>query len=154
MGPVLRLMQPATRDDEKERSRILGKVAASIGGYDIFISYRHASAQAYAVELERRLESRGLMVFRDESEEDAGSSLETFVKRACAARTFVILVTDDVYYSSGARCQRNVNWPVKTPQSLWISGCQLTPLSQGSGAIEFEGLAIVEVAFVIEMIVD
>jgi hypothetical protein len=30
----------------------------------------------------------------------------------------------------------------------------LTPLSQGSGAIEFEGLVIVEVAFVIEMIVD
>ena len=81
-------------------NRVAAKVAARFGGYDRFISYRHAEAYAYAKELDRILEAEGLMVFRDESEEDIGTPLSTFIKRACAARTFVILVTPTVFESS------------------------------------------------------
>ncbi len=81
------------------KSRTLGKIASLLGGFDVFISYRHADAHGYAVELERVLESKGLMVFRDETEEDVGTPLAVFVKRACSARTFVIVVTNNVYQS-------------------------------------------------------
>jgi len=70
-----------------------------IAGYDVFISYRRADAYDYAKALESTLEAKGLMVFRDETEEDAGVRLGTFVKRACAARTFVVLATPTVFQS-------------------------------------------------------
>ncbi len=81
-------------------NRVKSKIAAWFGGYDMFISYRHKDAYEYAKELERVLESEGLLVFRDESEEDVGTPLQTFIMRARAARTFVILVTPSVYGSS------------------------------------------------------
>jgi TIR domain len=81
-------------------SRGLNKFASWVAGYDIFISYRHAEAHDYAQSLERILESRGLMVFRDESEEDSGVSLNTFIKRACAARALIVVATPNVYESS------------------------------------------------------
>jgi WD40 repeat protein len=80
-------------------SRGLNKVASWIGGYDIFISYRHADAHGYAKNLEQVLESKGLMVFRDESEEETGVALKTFSKRACKARALVVLATPTVFES-------------------------------------------------------
>lgn len=79
--------------------RTLAKLVALTTRYDVFISYRHADAHRYAVALESALKAKGLLVFRDESEEDAGASLDTFVKRACASRSFVILVTRETYAS-------------------------------------------------------
>ena len=34
------------------------------------------------------------------------------------------------------------------------SDCELTPLSQGSGSVLFENTAVVEMAFVVEVVVD
>lgn len=81
----------------KARSRLIDKIAAWISGYDVFISYRHQDAYEYACQLEKLLEAEGLMVFRDETEEDVGTPLPVFIKRALSARTFVILVTPSVY---------------------------------------------------------
>ncbi|WP_233353599.1 toll/interleukin-1 receptor domain-containing protein [Hellea balneolensis] len=94
------LKQNRTELSESSRSRTIRRAASNIGGYDVFISYRHTGNLLYALELERRLKAKGLLVFRDESDEDVGTSLDTFIKRACSARTFVILVTDNVYESS------------------------------------------------------
>ena len=50
-------------------------------------------------------------------------------------------------------CQTNADrsW---NSRSREISGCKLTPLGQGGGAIEFEVLAVVKMTFLIEMIVN
>jgi len=81
-------------------SGITRKVAAKLGGYDIFISYRHLEAEAYAESLHRILEKERLIVFRDESEKDnLGTSTEEFAKLACSARCLVTIVTADVYES-------------------------------------------------------
>lgn len=87
------------------QSRGVNKVASWIAGYDVFISYRHTEAHNYAKALEQVLESKGLMVFRDESEEDAGVPLEIFIKRACAARALVVLATPTVFESSNVHAE-------------------------------------------------
>lgn len=91
---------PARGPNRIKLNRVVSKVAAVFCGYDIFISYRHLDAHGYANELEKALEAKGLLVFRDESDEDVGTPLSVFIKRACAARTFVILVTPNVFKSS------------------------------------------------------
>lgn len=97
--------RPARRPHWITSNRVAGKVAAVLGGYDVFISYRRAEAHGYARALEKTLETKGLLVFRDESEEDVGTPLDVFIKRACAARTFVILVTPNVFESSNVRAE-------------------------------------------------
>lgn len=76
------------------------KLATKLGGYDIFISYRHLDAEVYAENLHEVLEKKGLIVFRDESEKDnSGTSIDEFVKLACSARCLVMIVTAGVYES-------------------------------------------------------
>ena len=50
-------------------------------------------------------------------------------------------------------CQSNANWSPKRPKPE-ISGRQLTPPSQGGGAVLFEDGAAGEVAIETEMVVD
>ena len=50
-------------------------------------------------------------------------------------------------------CQTNLNRPAKGA-GLRRSGRQLTPLGQGGGTVLFEDVAAVEVAVVVEVIVD
>ena len=50
-------------------------------------------------------------------------------------------------------CQSNANWSPKRPKQE-ISGRQLTPLSQGGGAVLFEDGAAGEVAIETEMVVN
>ena len=54
---------------------------------------------------------------------------------------------------SGGQCQTNANQTAKCAKRI-ASGCQLTPLGQRGGPAPFEYIAAVEVAVVIEMIVD
>ena len=111
---------------ELRANRIISKSAAWLVGYDIFISYRHADAYAYAKELERIMTSKGFLVFRDESAEDAGTPLSTFIERACASRTLVVLVTPGVFQSIyveseiSAYVERCINTWYKRPFSRII----------------------------------
>jgi len=50
-------------------------------------------------------------------------------------------------------CQTNLNGPAKVA-GLKRSGRQLTPLGQGGRTILFEDVAAVEVAVVVEVVVD
>ncbi len=50
-------------------------------------------------------------------------------------------------------CQTNLNGPTKGA-GLRRSGRQLTPLGQGGGTVLFEDVAVVEVAVVVEVIMD
>ena len=50
-------------------------------------------------------------------------------------------------------CQTNLNRPAKGA-GPWRSGRQLTPLGQGGGTVLSEHVAAIEVAVVIEMIMD
>ncbi len=50
-------------------------------------------------------------------------------------------------------CQTNLNGPAKVA-GLRRSGGQLTPLSQGGRTVLFEDIAAVEVAVVVEVVVD
>ncbi len=54
---------------------------------------------------------------------------------------------------AGRRCQTNLNGPAKGA-GLRCSGRQLTPLGQGGRAILFEDIAAVEVAVLVEVVVD
>ena len=77
------------------------KIASRIGGYDIFISYRHADAENYATQLHKLLEAEGFIVFRDESEADnLGTSTDKFATLACSSRCLVTIVTPDVFKST------------------------------------------------------
>lgn len=131
------------------RGRMLDKIASRIGGYDIFISYRHSEAtKAYATELERRLEAGGMMVFRDESEEEAGVPLEVFVKRACSARTLVVLAAPGIFGSENVRAeltgylQRRMDRWYRRPFSRIVSINVDQTLSQSPpGRIEWSRLS-------------
>jgi len=82
------------------QKNIFKRIAVFTIGYDIFISYRHIDAQNYAKELHDKLEEKGLIVFRDESEVDnSGTSTKRFAKLACSARCLVTIVTPNVYES-------------------------------------------------------
>ena len=54
---------------------------------------------------------------------------------------------------SAGRCQRKANQSAQ-PRNRYISGRKFTPLGKGGGAIEFEVFAVVEVAFLVEVVVD
>ena len=51
------------------------------------------------------------------------------------------------------QCQPNANQTAKCAKQI-ASGCQLTPLGQGGRAVLFEDIAAVEVAVVVEVVVD
>ena len=50
-------------------------------------------------------------------------------------------------------CQTNANWSTKRPEP-GLSGRKLTPLGQGDGAVLLEDVAAVEMAVLVEVIVD
>jgi hypothetical protein len=54
---------------------------------------------------------------------------------------------------SSGHCQTNLNGPAKGAD-LRRSGRQLTPLGQGGSTVLFEYIAAVEVAIVVEVVVD
>jgi hypothetical protein len=75
------------------------KVISKFSGYDIFISYRHKEAQLYAMQLHAVLESKGLLVFRDESEEDnLGTNIKQF--EGLPARRDVYLLLSAIHVIS------------------------------------------------------
>ena len=51
------------------------------------------------------------------------------------------------------RCQTKSSWRAKTVMPR-LSGRKLAPLGKSGGAVEFENFAAVEVAFLVEMILD
>ena len=54
---------------------------------------------------------------------------------------------------SERHCQTNLSWPAKGA-GLRRSGCELTPLGQGGRTVLFEDITAVEVAVVVEVVVD
>ena len=66
---------------------------------------------------------------------------------------FARLLSQESLKAVGGHCQTNWMGPVET-NDRGLSGCKLTPLGQGGGALEFEVLAVVKMTFPVEMIVD
>lgn len=64
--------------------------------YDVFISYRH-TAKATALKLEAELKSRGLKVFRDESEIATFDSISTRVAQGLANSKMCVVVASEDY---------------------------------------------------------
>jgi hypothetical protein len=63
--------------------------------YDVFISYSHSDAKAYAVNLKKQLGSLDFCCFIDEEESPAGSSLDpTLAKALRKSATLVLLATE------------------------------------------------------------
>ena len=54
---------------------------------------------------------------------------------------------------NSGHCQTNLNWPAKGT-GLRRSGRQLTPLGQGGGAVLIEDVAAVELAVLVEVVVE
>ena len=92
-------------------------VMSHVVGYDVFIAYRNADARAYAQALHAALEKRGLTVYLDEADGGAGANIRDFVRRACASRCLVVVVTPGIYKSQfvcdevdGYRARRLRSW--------------------------------------------
>jgi TIR domain len=61
-------------------------------GYDIFISYAHTEASAYAAALEKQLEKADLKCFLDVEEAPAGTELESAITAALEKSRILVLV--------------------------------------------------------------
>ena len=67
--------------------------------------------------------------------------------------SIITLSFRDIEDLIGGHCQTNLNGPAKGA-GLRRSGRQLTPLGQGGRTVLFEDVAAVEVAVVVEVVVD